>query len=388
MDDIRDVPPYWERSKTPKQQRSYQRKKESTRTSSQSYRPQSPPPTQGRGRRGPPPPPTQRKERRVDYDRGRNDNENDTDHDDNEPFAGSPSSVPDQSDLASQYSDEDSPHPEEKGYVESDRDYEAVYRPIMKMQPDWRGEICGMLDISPGLSDAEIVAASRRAAKVLKQAEHWRSEAKALQKPPRYQIIHSVSCHRSGRRERLFRNPPQVVNYGPYSAHLRTDEPIEDFPVFMAENKEIVFLVYKDYRCCDRNPTQQLKGKSGETTEVDASSLLIREEISIIAPGLKSAMDRLGRAALSGISHPDFLADKPISYPYIWWFHRRNEIDMAMSDLSFPPIMNLMRDYVCERMDKEWTSVDQLLDNNKITAQYMDYLFVSHTSRSFLDSLI
>ncbi|KAF4963425.1 hypothetical protein FSARC_8558 [Fusarium sarcochroum] len=331
-------------------------------------------PSQGRDRRGPPPSRTRRGQVRDDYVQDFRDSESDTEQDANESSASH--SAPNQPHPAVQVFDERFSPPERERDVEPDRDYEMVNRPIMRMQADWRGEICDMLGISPSLSDPEIVVAKGRAKKVLKQAEHWRAEAKALQKPPRYQIIHSVSCQRSGRKARFFLDPPQVVNYGPYSAHLKTAVPIDSFPVFMAENKEIVFLVYKDYKCCYRYPTQESKGKSAEATEIDASSLLVREHISIISPDLKSAMVRLGRAALEKISHPDFAQDQGINHPYIWWFHGRNEMRKEMSKLPPSSIVNLMGDYVFERMSEEWAIVDKLLGKNKITPQYMDYLFV------------
>ncbi|KAM0543609.1 hypothetical protein ACHAPJ_012196 [Fusarium lateritium] len=47
-----------------------------------------------------------------------------------------------------------------------------------------------------------------------------------------------------------------------------------------------------------------------------------------------------------------------------------------MSDLPLPSIVDLMRDYVLDRMSHEWEIVDELLDDNEITSQFIGYLFV------------
>ncbi|KAJ3545953.1 hypothetical protein NM208_g2249 [Fusarium decemcellulare] len=288
------------------------------------------------------------------------------------------SGIEDPNDSEYEYSaslpSEQEPEPDQDREDEAG-DVDSKYRPIMQIS--WRSEICRLLEISPDVSDDKVFEAMGTASKKLKEIDQLRSRAKARQGPPRFQIIHSVRCESSRSEDKLYIDPPWVVETGPNNAHLRGSQPIWNFELYLERNKEIVFIVYKDYRCCGRS---RPRARSEADIEVDdASSLLEREQISVISPVLRSALVHLAGTALKGIPHPDFGENKDINHPYIWWFHRRSEIDKAM-DKPRPEawlhVTQLFHDYILDRMMDDWETVDKLLERSKISAQYMDYLFV------------
>ncbi|KAF4447967.1 hypothetical protein F53441_8558 [Fusarium austroafricanum] len=260
---------------------------------------------------------------------------------------------------------------------EPENDADIRYRPMVPFS--WRNEICRFLDVSPDALDKEVFQAMGKAAKILKEAEQMKARYEAQRGPPRYEIIHSVRCEQSRMEGRLYLDQPWVVESGPNSAHLRGSQPILNFELFLERNKEIVFVIYKDYRCCRRQHNSRSKAHIEPDGQVKASSLLTAEHISIISPDLSSAMQDFSENALAEFPHTDFKEGEEMKHPYIWWFHRRKEIDEALGEhelSSWSPMVNLVREYVLERMAEEWETVDELLARKKISLKYMDYLFV------------
>ncbi|KAG4262321.1 hypothetical protein FPRO04_12858 [Fusarium proliferatum] len=90
-------------------------------------------------------------------------------------------------------------------------------------------------------------------------------------------------------------------------------------------------------------------------------------------------MEEFSETALAEVPHTNFKEGEEMKHPYIWWFHRRKEIDAALDqheDTSWSPMANLVREYVLERMAEEWETADELLARKRISLKYMDYLFV------------
>jgi hypothetical protein len=244
----------------------------------------------------------------------------------------------------------------------------------------WRNEICRLLEVSPDALDEEVFQAIGKASKILKEAEKMRALYEARQGPPRYQVIHSVRCEKSRTEGKLYLDQPWVVKTGLQNAHLRGSQPIPNFGLFLERNKEVVSIIYKNYRCCGISRAYQKKARHEDDELIEASSLLISEEISIISEDLKSAMVKFSDSVLKGFPHPEFEKDEAMKYPYIWWFHRREEINGALErykSSDWFPMVNFVREYMLERMTEEWEKVDNLLERKKISLQYMGYLFVS-----------
>lgn len=244
---------------------------------------------------------------------------------------------------------------------------------------DWRALICHCLEISPEISDQDLSKAIDEVSEKVKEIDRLRAAAKKQQGPPRAQIVHRVECHKWRSDHKYFLDQPWVVESGPYDAHLRGSQPINNFELYLERNKEIVFIVYKDYECCGK-PVKTPPREHGEIgLGIDASFLLQGEEVSLIAPELKDALALIADVALEGIPHPLFEKDDEILYPYIWYFHRRTAIHEEIDKLPRATrlYVDCFHDYIESRMEEEWESVNSLKKDGKISAQYMEYLIVS-----------
>jgi hypothetical protein len=248
---------------------------------------------------------------------------------------------------------------------------------------DWRKQLCQFFDINPDSTDDTLLEALEDASEKLKEAARLTEiESESLDGFPRYQVIHRVKCA-VDQQVRLFANEPSIVSSLQQRSHLRSDQHIYNFDLYLERNKSISFIVYKDYRCCDSHLQQRLVDKSEAP---DPSTLLISEGVSIISPDLSAALTALSGEALEGIPHPAFLEIREeFNSPYLWWFCRRESITSArkLLDKTHQDHISVFEQYLNDHFGATWTEVDYLLSKGEISGQYLDYLYVGPPS--FLD---
>ncbi|KAL2075373.1 hypothetical protein VTL71DRAFT_316 [Oculimacula yallundae] len=240
---------------------------------------------------------------------------------------------------------------------------------------DWRGQLCQFLDIPLESPDDTLLGALEVASEKLKEATQLSDlESKSEDISPRYQVIHKVLCG-VDQQVRLFVNEPSAVSTFRQRSHLRSDEPIYNLDHYLERNKNISFIVYKEYRCCDLKLQQRFADKIGIP---NSSALLISEGVSIISPDLGTALTLLAEYALVDIPHPDFLDVKEVfNSPYIWWFCRRKDIARVKESLNktHRDHVSIFERYLEVRFEVIWAEVDALLSKGKISGQYIDYLY-------------
>jgi hypothetical protein len=248
---------------------------------------------------------------------------------------------------------------------------------------DWKGEICQLLNLPLETPNKAILVALEDASEKLQEVEHLRSLASSVKGPPRYQVLHEINCSQYKGESLLYLQEPSVEEYGPLNAHLRGRGVIHNLELFLERNKDVVFLVRRQYICCSGTlPRSEIFQPEGEQDR-DPSAFVNSESVSYLAPKLKSALSNIAEIALDGIPHPSFgdlrFGNEAIRYPYLWWFHRQEEIEIAISDLGdeFRRQLDVFRGYLQDCLQKEWQSVLELTSRNKIKAKYLDYLFVS-----------
>ncbi|KAF4828978.1 ATPase family AAA domain-containing protein 3 [Colletotrichum tropicale] len=255
-----------------------------------------------------------------------------------------------------------------------------VYEKKPKYRPhtviDWRRELCRLLHVTSSIDDGELLDKIGSATETLRKAEELEN-ATQEQGPPRYEILYKITCF--GARSygpRLCLDAPRIVESGPYNAHLQGTHPINNFELHMERNKEITFIVYRHFECCGH----ALPEDPDDFLNSDASSLLKAETITLVSEELSKALEKLAKVALYGMPHPDFgiESDGNIAYPYLWWFHRRNQIAVSMEDLrqTHQKQLAVFEQYIQYRLAVDWQAVDTLLADGRITAHYIEYLFV------------
>ncbi|KAL2687306.1 hypothetical protein Neosp_004863 [[Neocosmospora] mangrovei] len=254
------------------------------------------------------------------------------------------------------------------------------HRPITTI--DWRAELCRVLGEPLSVSDENILDKLNAELDELKEArrlQHVLDDGHyAL---PRHQVIYRIQCESSGSEE-AYANPPWMVESGPYNAHLRGSSPISNIELYLARNPDIAFLVYADFECCNVDPTEFPIRHLDQCHSVDEDvlPLLTQESVAIVSKKMLDALEVLAGRALQGIPHPEFdvSSSNGFLFPYLWWFHRREEIDRTISGLDDESrrYLSVLQDYIHSRLQKEWEKVDELISKRSITTEYLDYIYV------------
>lgn len=258
---------------------------------------------------------------------------------------------------------------------------------------DWRGEICRLLGLDNSTSDDTVLEELAKTEIILQEeAQRSRSEAfEAEVLPPRGQIVYRIYCHESRQRQELYLEEPWISRSGPYQSHLRAGDSIRNYELFLERNKDISFVIYNEFECCGPHSNTQNKAQYADPTS-PISDHFVRETISVVSEDLNYALQTLAREALSGISHPDFdyNSGDHITYPYLWWYHRRDEISKYKEHLDrmSREHISIFQEYLLQRLGADWDVVDSLIAKGKISSRYVEYLFVSIPLRLQLFSLI
>lgn len=269
---------------------------------------------------------------------------------------------------------------------------------------DWRYEICRFLQLDPNASDKEVFDELQMASAKMKEAERVKYQSAIHQGLPRYQVIHRVLCE--GTQERvMYLEEPWTVHVGRYRSHLRGGQQVSNVELYLERNKDVSFLVLRDYECCAEKSHSHTTTRTrlGKDTDARPVSMLVEEHIDIVSDDLQSRLASLSDVVFQGIPHPNFGRveededidndyndeyessdcsgrDNPdIYYPYLWFYHRRSKISETIERLEEidQGHLNLFCEYIQNRMSDEWTAVDKLISKGEITAEYLRYIYVS-----------
>ncbi|KAH8678493.1 P-loop containing nucleoside triphosphate hydrolase protein [Xylariales sp. PMI_506] len=95
----------------------------------------------------------------------------------------------------------------------------------------------------------------------------------------------------------------------------------------------------------------------------------------------ETALAEVSAVALHGTPHPSF-KDQPsgceeIVHPYLWWYHRRSEIDATRGQLDreTKEHLDVFREYILSSLSKDWEAVRVLTARRKINPQLIEYIF-------------
>ncbi|KAI2615922.1 hypothetical protein GGR54DRAFT_255090 [Hypoxylon sp. NC1633] len=250
------------------------------------------------------------------------------------------------------------------------------------MTIDWRGVLCRFLDRPSGVTDEEILDELDAASSNLREIKRVKAKDFAQSDEPRFQVINRIRC-RTSNESGMYMDSPWVVESGPYLAHLRGSNAIRNLELYLEQNKETSFIVYREFECCAKPHNIPDTRDTGLQPSVDPGDLLVGEYVTIISDELRSAFVELSRSALKGIIHPDFDDVESISRihrPYLWWFHRRAQINSARAQLgpAFQRHISTFEEFLDTSLGDEWAGVDSLLSEGRMNALYLNYLFVPH----------
>ncbi|KAK2757815.1 ATPase [Colletotrichum kahawae] len=250
-----------------------------------------------------------------------------------------------------------------------------------KRKDDWRSEICQFLNLSNDVNDNEIFEGLDDADRKIKDLERLETQSQVKIGPPRFQLMFNIHCHqlKPHQRNSFYLDVPWAIDSGEHGAHLASSRHIRNLDLYLERNKDISFLVIREFACCER-PVAWQHTNDGQTSEEDIVPFFSREYLELVSNEMQLALKTLSESALADIEHPKFVDNKigDISYPYLWWYHRRQQIETAKEDMksNLQNQVNLVKDYMEDRLKNTWETVQEMTERGKITAELLEYIFM------------
>ena len=219
------------------------------------------------------------------------------------------------------------------------------------------------------------------------QVQHFES-IQSKQAPPRYQIIYRIERpepvhHRNGRRKwenkylPYFDHPEWVKGHGSTN-FIRCNLPLENLDLYLEKHKEIAFIVYRDF---DTN-SDRIKSNAGfEDDTTEEATYLPRHTNESVRPVNKDLFKTMNALLDSRQDYAQlaiqFSTTLELPAPYLFVYHSRKYLETFQASLSVNARhqFSLLLEYVTQQYAGEYAAADSLLSRNKITPEYLGYLF-------------
>lgn len=171
-----------------------------------------------------------------------------------------------------------------------------------------------------------------------------------------------------------FFDPPESVRGQGEAQILRCKVPLINFDLYLEQNKDVSFIVYRTYVTPDAGTT------SNRHTNIDSSDMSqqINESIRPVAQDLINALEAILQ---SREEYADLLqtyrVTSELHAPYIFMYHNRKDLDTIRNsfDQSTQEQLTLFLDYIVQNHGSMYATADSLISQGKISTKYINYLF-------------
>ena len=206
------------------------------------------------------------------------------------------------------------------------------------------------------------------------------------QVPSRYQVLYRIwqkevvrdrkGRNTSGRRYSLpFFDHPEWVRGQGNASRVQCNLPLDNFELYLEKNKDIAFIVY-------RNFDPDLASIVAKPGPEDARAAHLPQHTSeTIRPVNQDFIEVVKTLLSSQPEYAELLSEYTKSYelpaPYLFIYHNRNSLEAFQHGLPVPARtqLSLLWNYVTEQYADEYAAADSLLSQNKISPQFVPYLF-------------
>ncbi|KAJ5209578.1 hypothetical protein N7449_003957 [Penicillium cf. viridicatum] len=167
----------------------------------------------------------------------------------------------------------------------------------------------------------------------------------------------------------IYTDPPELIHRNMGAPYLRCNDPLTNFELYLALNRDISFVVFRNYK--RRAEPQSANTKYGKPEPFSETILPVSEDLKdVIADFLRGNEFRS--------MNNDYRDTGEVQSPYLFVYHNRgageSEIRQGLSSEAQRQF-DLFMDYVHETCGNEYTAADLLLEKGKIRPEYVQYLF-------------
>ncbi|KGO74798.1 ATPase, AAA-type, core [Penicillium italicum] len=167
----------------------------------------------------------------------------------------------------------------------------------------------------------------------------------------------------------VYTDPPELIHRNRGAPYLRCNDPLINFELYLALNRDISFVIFRNYK--RRAEPQSPNTKCGKPEPFSETILPVSED-------LKDVIADFVRGKDFQSMYSDYRATGEVQSPYLFVYHNRGAGESEIKrGLSFEAQRQfaLFMDYVQEACGNEYTEADLLLEKRKIRPEYVQYLF-------------
>ena len=160
--------------------------------------------------------------------------------------------------------------------------------------------------------------------------------------------------------------------------HAKCSLPLDNFDLYLEKNKDISFIVYRNF---DPNLDSTVAKSATNGGTKAKGAYLPKPTGETIRPVGRDLIEAIKAILESREEYAQLLANYKTSHelpaPYLFIYHSRNNLDDILDKLSFSAQkqLSLLSNYVTEQYSHEYAAADYLLSQNKISPEYIQYLF-------------
>ena len=236
------------------------------------------------------------------------------------------------------------------------------------------------------VTKAEIYQLQDKVTRLQREVMALRHSTDVVKKePPRSFVLHRVRCECNDNQyggtllSTFLDSPSRMIGDRRWHLQGRYNAPNE--LVFLEEQKSVVLLVYKDYRCKTDAARFQWQGRLQKhlvTTKPEESppsstseSILINSEI------LKEALIWATSESQSAGTKPDIAFRKEIRSPYHYFYHDRVALRLRMKrmDEEHQTHLKILMEYVEESFKSSYQEANELFSQGLVSYETIRYLF-------------
>ena len=167
-----------------------------------------------------------------------------------------------------------------------------------------------------------------------------------------------------------FTDVPDVVPGQKGGAHIRCNDPLWNFELHLALNRDITLIVFRDYH-------KNLQPENPDDKPVTHLPQPFSESVYPATTDLKQALSALLHKPEFRDVEKTFSKTGEVFAPYLFFYHSREEIKNIRSQLpeAAADQLDLFMQYVQDQFGDEYRVVDEMLAQKQISPQYINYLF-------------
>ncbi|KAF7506315.1 hypothetical protein GJ744_011888 [Endocarpon pusillum] len=190
--------------------------------------------------------------------------------------------------------------------------------------------------------------------------------------PSRFQVLHRIMQNQRDHKSSTYFDNPEWIEGQHGQRQLRCSLPVTNFDLYLEKNKDIAFIVYRDFLAGSGRPDHSTE-IAGSVRPLPSSETIrpITQVLIQTIETLLSSQDEFSSLLQEYKKSPELQA------PYLAVYHSRKYLHTFQEGLSSEAQkqFSLLLQYTTDQYGEKYAAADSLFSENKISSDNVPYLF-------------